>query len=59
MTKVREAKPHLESSLAMDIKDNRKGFCRCAVSKRKTRDNMDTSYKELGNLYKENTEVLN
>lgn len=36
---VKKAKGQLELSVARDVKDNRKGFCRCAANKRKSRDN--------------------
>lgn len=36
---VKKAKGQLELSVARDVKDNRKGFCRCVANKRQSRDN--------------------
>jgi len=38
---TRKAKVHLEFSMAKEVKDNKKGFFKYVISKRKTRENVD------------------
>lgn len=48
---VKKAKGQLELSLAGDVKDNRKGFCRYVANKRKSRDSEEVIPSlELGSL---------
>lgn len=37
---VKKAKDHLELNLTEDIKDNKKGFSKYTVNKRKTKENV-------------------
>ena len=41
-------KAHLELSLARDVKDNKKGFCKYISSKQKTRDDVGPLLNEVG-----------
>ncbi|GAB0183571.1 mitochondrial enolase superfamily member 1 [Grus japonensis] len=59
---VRKAKALIELNLARDIKDNKKSFYRYVSDKRKTRENADPLWKEMGDLVTrdmEKAEVLN
>ncbi|GAB0209397.1 mitochondrial enolase superfamily member 1 [Grus japonensis] len=55
---TRKAKAHLELNLAMDVKDNKKGFFKYISSKRKTRENVGPLLNEVGALVMEDTEKV-
>ncbi|GAB0206875.1 mitochondrial enolase superfamily member 1 [Grus japonensis] len=55
---TRKAKAHLELNLAMDVKDNKKGFFKYISSKRKTRENVGLLLNEVGALVTEDTEKM-
>lgn len=48
---IRKAKGQLEPSLARDVRDNRKGFCRRVANRRKSWDN-EGPLRELGSCRK-------
>ncbi|RMC19589.1 hypothetical protein DUI87_03148 [Hirundo rustica rustica] len=52
------AKAYLESSLARDIKDNKKGFCKYISSKRKIRENVGPLLNQMGVLVMDDTEKV-
>ena len=49
-------KVHLELNLAMDVKDNKKGFFKYISSKRETRENVDPLLNGVGTLVMKDTE---
>ncbi|GAB0209844.1 mitochondrial enolase superfamily member 1 [Grus japonensis] len=55
---TRKAKAHLELKLAGDVKDNKKGFFKYIISKRKTGENVRLLLNEVGALVTEDTEEM-
>ncbi|KGL73735.1 hypothetical protein N309_09201, partial [Tinamus guttatus] len=53
---TRKAKARLESELARDVRDNKKGFYKYSSSKRKTRENVGLLLNGVGDLVAEDTE---
>lgn len=49
-------KVHLESKLARDVKDSKKGFFKYISSKRKTRENVGVLLNEVGAVVMKDTE---
>ncbi|GAB0193583.1 mitochondrial enolase superfamily member 1 [Grus japonensis] len=59
---VKKAKALIELNLARNVKDNKKSFYRYISDKRKTRENVGSLWKEMGDLVTgdmEKAEVLN
>ncbi|PKU43600.1 hypothetical protein llap_6097 [Limosa lapponica baueri] len=53
---VRKAKAQMESNLARDAKDNKKGFYKYTDDKRKTRKNVGSLMNEMGDLVTQDVE---